>query len=311
MIQRLTGRIWLIEGGKGGRYPYAHSLYLRDGGGVLFDCGSDLQDILRLKKEAGLRVIVMTHYHEDHFHFLHTLPEVEVWATEEDAPALESFEVLLDRYGVVGSEWEPFFRKLLTEKFSYRPRRIARRIVDGERLRFGRTESTAILAPGHTPGHLCLQFPSDGVLFLADYDLTGFGPWYGDKPGSIEAFRRSAKRLAEIGSGIHVVSHEIPVHRGNIGPKMDAYLSHIDRREETLRDFLRQPHGIREIIDRRIVYGEGHPGPWFDYGEWALLSKHLEGMLARGEAAREGDRYVVQRGGHSSTLAGDTPQHDT
>jgi glyoxylase-like metal-dependent hydrolase (beta-lactamase superfamily II) len=294
MIRRLTNRLWLIEGGKGGRYPYAHSLYLRDGGGVLIDCGSDLEDILRLKKEEGLRVVVMTHYHEDHFLFLHMLPDVEVWASVEDAPALESLEVLLDRYGVAGSEWDAFFRNLLSEKFSYRPRRIARRITDGEHLRFGRTGAVAVTAPGHTPGHLCLLFPSEGVLFLADYDLTDFGPWYGDRPGNIEAFRRSAKMLAEIGAGVNVVSHENPVHHGNIGPKVAEYLSHIDRREEALRGFLRQPRSMREIIDRRIVYGEGRPGQWFDYGEWALMSKHLEGMVARGEAACEGDRYVVR-----------------
>ncbi|HZW35932.1 MAG: MBL fold metallo-hydrolase [Deltaproteobacteria bacterium] len=301
MIQRITDRIWVVEGGKGGRYPYAHSLYLRDGGGVLFDCGSDLEEILRLKKDGELRIVVMTHYHEDHYSFLHRLPDVEVWASEEDAAALESFDVLLDRYGAAGTEWEAFFRKLLSEKFSYRPRRIARRIVDGERLRFGGTEAIAVIAPGHTPGHLCPLFPSEGVLFLADYDLSGFGPWYGDRPGSIDAFRRSAIRLAEIGAGVHVVSHMTPVHRGAIAPKMAAYLSVIDRREETLRAFLREPRSKREIIDRRIVYGGGHPGPWFDYGEWSLLSKHLEGMLARGEAGREGERYFLQRGGHSST----------
>ncbi|MBI5342163.1 MAG: MBL fold metallo-hydrolase [Deltaproteobacteria bacterium] len=294
MIQRLAERIWLIEGGKGGRYPYAHSLYIRDGGGVLIDCGSDLQEILRLKKEDGLRTVVMTHYHEDHFFFLHALPDVEVWASAEDAPALESFETLLDRYGLLGSEWETFFRSLLSEKFSYRPRGIARRISDGERLTFGRTEATAVIAPGHTPGHLCLQFPADGILFLADYDLSDFGPWYGDKPGSIEEFRRSTKRLADIGAKIHVVSHDIPVHSGDIGSKAAAYLSHIDRREEALRGFLRQPRTMREIIDRRIVYGDGRPGPWFDYGEWALMTKHLEGMLARGEASRHGDRYAAR-----------------
>ncbi len=294
MIRKLTNRIWLIEGGKGGRYPYAHSLYLRDGGGVLFDCGSDLQEILRLKKEEGLGVVVMTHYHEDHFLFLSMLPGMEVWATGEDAPALESFEVLLDRYGVLETEWEPFFRKLLSDEFTYAPRRIARRISDGERLRFGRTEATAVVAPGHTPGHLCLLFPSDGILFLADYDLTDFGPWYGDKPGAIEAFRRSANRLAEIGADVNVASHETAVHRGPIGPKVAAYLSRIDRREEALRGFLRQPRSRREIIDRRIVYGEGHPGPWFDYGEWALLSKHLEGMLARGDASLEGEVYIAR-----------------
>lgn len=294
MIQRLTDRIWLLEGGKGGRYPYAHSLYVKDGGGVLVDCGSDLQDILRLKKEEGLATVVMTHYHEDHFLFLNMLPDAEVWSSEADAPALESFETLLDRYGVTGSEWEHFFRTLLSGKFSFAARKVSRRIADGERLRFGRTEAVAVVAPGHTPGHLCLHFPSEGILLLGDYDLTAFGPWYGDKPGSIDAFRRSARMLAEIGAPVNVVSHEDPVHRGDIGPKVAAYLSCIDRREDALREFLRRPRGRQEIISRRIVYGAEHTGPWFDYGEWALLAKHLEGMLARGDAARDGDRYVAE-----------------
>lgn len=294
MIQRLNDRIWIVEGGKGGRYPYAHSLYLRDGGGVLIDCGSDLEDILRLKREEGLAVVVMTHYHEDHFFFLHMVPDVEVWASEADAPALESLEVLLDRYGVAGSEWEPFFRKLLTEKFSFGPRRIARRIADGERIRFGRIEAVSVVAPGHTPGHLCFLFPSDGILFLADYDLTGFGPWYGDKPGSIGEFRRSARLLAEIGAPVNVASHETPVHRGCIRSRVEEYLSRIDRREEGLREYLRRPRTMREIIGRRIVYGQGRPGPWFDYGEWALMSKHLEGMVARGDASFDGERYAAR-----------------
>ncbi len=295
MIQRITERISLIEGGKGGRYPYAHSLYLHDGGGVLFDCGSDLQDILRLKEEEGLAVVVMTHYHEDHFFFLHMLPGVDVWASAPDAPALESFDILLDRYGVTGTEWEGFFRTLLSGKFSYAPRKVARLVADGEELRFGRTGAVAVVSPGHTPGHLCLLFPSEGVLFLADYDLTDFGPWYGDKPGSIEEFRRSAIRLAGIGAPVSVASHENAIHRGSIAGKVEAYLSRIDRREDALREFLRKPRTAREIIERRIVYGEGRQGPWFDYGEWALLSKHLEGMLARGEAVREGDRYALRR----------------
>lgn len=294
MIQRLTDRIWLIEGGKGGRYPYSHSLFIRDGGGLLVDCGSDFQDILRLRREEGLAAVLMTHYHEDHFLFLHLLPEISVWASAPDAPALASLDELLDRYGLPGTEWEPFFRTLFVDKFPFVPRRADRLIADGERLRLGRTEAVAVVAPGHTPGHLCLFFPADGILFLGDYDLTAFGPWYGDRPGGIAEFRRSARALAGIGAPLNVVSHEEPVHPGPIARRMEAYLSVIDRREEALREFLKEPRTRQEIIARRIVYGPARTGPWFDYGEWALLSKHLEGMIAAGEAVREGDRYVLR-----------------
>jgi len=293
LIRRLSDRIWLIEGEKDGRYPHSHSLYIRDGGGILVDCGSDIGAILRLKKEEVLTAILMTHYHEDHFTFLHRFPDVEVWASEGDAPALESFDVLLDWYGVSGTGEEPFFRELFADKFPYRQRTVARRVADRERIRFGKTEAVPIVAPGHTPGHLCLYFPAEEILFLADYDLTAFGPWYGDKPGGIGEFRRSARMLAGVGAKRHVVSHQDPVHEGGITAKMEAYLAVIDRREESLRKFLRRPRTREEIVTERIVYGEGRPGPWFDYGEWALMGKHLEGMVARGEAAVEGGRYAL------------------
>ena len=48
-----------------------------------------------------------------------------------------------------------------------------------------------------------------------------------------------------------------------------------------------------EIIARRLIYGPDRDGPWFDYGEWALLSKHLDGMFARGEAALRDGAYVL------------------
>ncbi|GAB4235159.1 MAG: MBL fold metallo-hydrolase [Deltaproteobacteria bacterium] len=293
MIHRLTDRIRVIEGGKGGRYPYAHSLYVADGGGFLVDAGSDPDEIDRLRAESGIAAVVMTHYHEDHFTYLSRLPDPPVWSSAADAPAFESLNTLLAWYGVLGNEWEAFYRRMFAEKFPFAPRKIARRIDDGEELRFGDTRAIAVVAPGHTPGHLCLHFPDDGILFLGDYDLTPFGPWYGDAPCGIEAFRRSCERLAGIAADRYVVSHEGPVHRGPIAETMRAYLSAIDRRERALRDFLRRPRTRKQIIARRLVYGSGHDGPWFDYGEWALLSKHLDAMIARGEAFLRDGAYVT------------------
>jgi glyoxylase-like metal-dependent hydrolase (beta-lactamase superfamily II) len=293
MIHPLTEKIWVVEGGKNGRYPYAHSLYVAGGGGFLVDAGSDPVEIERLRSGEGIGTVVMTHYHEDHITYLSRLPDAEVWSSSADAPALESLETLLAWYGMVGTEWDAFFRKLLTEKFHFQPRTIGRTIADGEELRFGKTRAVAVVAPGHTPGHLCLNFPDEGILFLADYDLTEFGPWYGDLTGDMEAFRRSALRLAGIAADRYVVSHEGPVHRGSIAEKVRAYLSVIDRREAALREYLREPRTRSEIIARRLIYGPGRDGPWFDYGEWALLSKHLEGMLARGEAEFRDSAYVL------------------
>ncbi len=287
MITRLTDRIRIVEGGKNGRYPYSHSLYIRDGGGFLVDAGSDPAEIKRLQESEEISTVVMTHYHEDHFTYLSRLPDAEVWASAADAPALESLDTLLFFQAATGTEWETPYRELLAGKFPFAPRRVARRVTDGEELLFGKTRAIAVVAPGHSPGHLCLHFPDEGILFLGDYDLTAFGPWYGDAPCGIDGFRRSARRLATIGADTFVVSHEGPVHPGPIGKKVEAYLSVIDRREEALREFLREPRTRAEIIARRLIYGPGNDWWWLDYAEWSLSAKHLEAMILRGEASCE------------------------
>ena len=63
MIRRLTEKIWVVEGGKDGRYPYAHSLYVADGGCILVDAGSDPVEIERLRTSNGIAAVVMSHYH--------------------------------------------------------------------------------------------------------------------------------------------------------------------------------------------------------------------------------------------------------
>ena len=131
----------MVEGGKGGRYPFSHSLYVADGGGFLVDAGSDPAEIDRLRQDEGIAAVVMSHYHEDHFTFLPRLPGAEVWASGPDAPAFESLETLLAWYAVLGTEWEAFYRRLLAEQLPFVPRHEARPLREGEELRFGNTDA--------------------------------------------------------------------------------------------------------------------------------------------------------------------------
>ena len=292
MITQLTDKIWIVHGLNNGRYPYSHSLYIKDGG-VLVDAGADLEEIRRLRDGEGIETVLMTHYHEDHFTWLSQVPEARVWASKDDAPAFASFEALLEHEAALGTEWEARYLKLLSEKFHFVPRGIAREIADGEELLFGKTRAVAVIAPGHSLGHLCLYFPDDKILFMADYDLTAFGPWYGDARSSLEELRNSVRRLAAIDARICVVSHEGPTHNGPIAEKAEAYLAWIDRREQALREFLRKPRSRAEIISRRLICGPGNDWWWLDYAEWSIISKHLDEMIRRGDASFEEGRYQL------------------
>jgi hydroxyacylglutathione hydrolase len=109
----------------------------------------------------------------------------------------------------------------------------------------------------------------------------------------IDDFLRSGRMLSELGAQINLVSHEEPVHRGSIRDKMEAYVSIIDRRQEKLVEYLSEPRSMEEIIAHRIVYGKNAASEWFDGGEYALMARHLERMIARGRAVVTGDLYTL------------------
>ena len=71
-----------------------------------------------------------------------------------------------------------------------------------------RSSVDVIATPGHTPGHLAFFFREASLLFAGDYDLTRFGPWYGDLFSSIEQTRASIDLLQKIPAGVVMTGHE-------------------------------------------------------------------------------------------------------
>ena len=54
--------------------------------------------------------------------------------------------------------------------------------------------------PGHTRGHSAFHVESDDVFFLADIDLSSFGPYYGDAWSDLEDFERSLVQVRARGA---------------------------------------------------------------------------------------------------------------
>jgi hypothetical protein len=67
----------------------------------------------------------------------------------------------------------------------------------------------------------------------------------------------------------------------------------IREREERLLRLLSQPRDRQEIIEAWIVYGKPRePKYFFEFGEWAIMEKHLERLIQQGRAVHEEGRYV-------------------
>jgi glyoxylase-like metal-dependent hydrolase (beta-lactamase superfamily II) len=95
--------------------------------------------------------------------------------------------------------------------------------------------------PGHTAGHCALLVEPQGVAFIGDIDLSGFGPYYGDATSSLAAFRRTLQAVYK--TCRRRCGHVAPQGRDHrpqrpSRPAAGLYARRIDERAERLLQML-------------------------------------------------------------------------
>jgi hydroxyacylglutathione hydrolase len=281
------GPVVFIPGENSGRYPNCHSLYIEGKTKVLIDPGSNRERLVALKEGPGIDQIWLSHYHEDHIIYMDLFLDTELWMSEEDAPAMEKTETIIDFYGIDDEEEGALWETFLVEGFNYKPRKVdgrfGNKVNSNGEIDLGGVKVTVIPTPGHTLGNVSFLFEELGILFIGDYDLLKFGPWYGDRDSSIEETIESVNKLRDIPSKVWIASHGKNIYYSNPGELWDSFLSVIDKRESDLLEFLGEPRTMEDIVDARIIYKkELEPKLFYDFGERALMKKHLERLMKSG-----------------------------
>lgn len=276
------GPIRFIPGPNRGKYPHCHSLFI-PGDGILIDPGSDRRKLKQLREEGRVREVWLSHWHEDHWMHLDLFDDLPLRMHPADAPPLANMDAFLDAYGISAPAFRRDFACILETQFHFRSRLPRADLTDGMTLSLDSVTVDVIHTPGHTPGHLCFFFRQPGVLFLGDYDLTPFGPWYGDRDSSIAETIASIERLRQIAARTWITGHETGVFTDPPGETWDDYLAVIGRREAALGRFLAVPRRLEEIVDQWIVYRKPRePLDFFRFAEAAIINKHLERMMRVG-----------------------------
>ena len=288
------GNIVFIPGTGGARYPHCNSLFIDDEVKAVIDPGSDQACLRDLAAGRRIDVLLDTHYHEDHTAFNHLFADAALWVHEAEAPCYRSYRTFLEFYGLAECPYRKEWDEFLIGKYHWRERAPSRALKDGDILEFGRTRAHVIHTPGHTVGHICLHFPDEGILFLADYDLTPFGPWYGDFCSGIDQTIESVNRLLAIPARVWITGHQLGIVEEGFEGLAEAYIDVINRREKKLLDALESPMNLDEIVERWIIYGrEREPRYFFDLGEREMMRKHLERLVGSGRVMKTGDRYAL------------------
>jgi hydroxyacylglutathione hydrolase len=286
MKERHFGPIWFIPGEQGGRYPFCHSVYV-EGAGLLIDPASDRERLMQLRADAGVTGVWLSHWHEDHLMHLDLFDDVPLRISTADAPPISDIDSFMDAYGMDQVDERAYWRKILVKDFHFKPRTPRSFLTEGTEQTENGPVIEVLSTPGHTPGHTAFFFPEQGVLFMGDYDLTKFGPWYGDVESSIEETIASVRQLREIPAKVWITGHETGLFEADPGELWERYLNVISIREEKLLDLLQTPRTLDDIIKACIIYGKPRePKAFFEFGERAHMEKHLEKLMREGIVTR-------------------------
>jgi glyoxylase-like metal-dependent hydrolase (beta-lactamase superfamily II) len=286
--ERTIGALTVLFGARGGKYPSGNSLLVtgRDARAVI-DPSLGLVARSAVRSAPAADLVLNSHCHEDHIAGNHLYPDVPWHLPDADLPGIRSLEALLELYGYPGAIGESW-RRALVEQFHFVPRPDALGFADGAVFELGGgVRIRALHAPGHTRGHTLFAIEPDGVLYLADIDLSSFGPYYGDAWSELGDFRRTLLRARELDARFYATFHHVGVldSRAEYLERLARFTAVIDTRESRLLAYLAEPHTLDDVVRHRFVYRSGDAVAFADAVERRSMGMHLGELLAQGRVA--------------------------
>jgi len=282
---RTFGAVTVLVGEKTGKYPDGNSLRVRGR-----DATALIDPSLSVRRRAAtlgaIDLVVQSHVHEDHVAGLSRFPAARVTAHRADCLGLRDLDGLLEIYGydaasgAVGAA----VRAWVLEQFHYAPRPDVEPYDAGAVFELGGTRIRAIHLPGHTRGHSALLIEPEGVLFLGDIDLTGFGPYYGDAWSNLDDFETSLARVRDIPARVWVSFHHAGVieARDVFLAKLERFSARIAAREAALLEHLGEPRTLAALVAHRFLYPAHAQMAFIDAAEARTITQHLARLVADG-----------------------------
>jgi glyoxylase-like metal-dependent hydrolase (beta-lactamase superfamily II) len=278
-------------GEKSGKYPDGNQVLVRGADTrVAFDTPLVAQRIGAALADTDL--VILGHVHEDHLAGLPRLPRARVMVHEADLAAAQSWAGLSRHYGYPEAVLGPL-RTHIEQQFDYRPRPDATGYASAALWELGGgVRVRAHHLPGHTAGHCALVVENEGLAFIGDIDLSGFGPYYGDATSSLADFRRSLVAVAALEARVWVTSH----HRGVITDRarflqsLATFASKLDERSDRLLAMLASgAQSLDALAAQGLLYPPGHDALWAGFAERRSIAMHLDELIADGRVRRRDD----------------------
>ncbi|MDL9946868.1 MBL fold metallo-hydrolase [Gordonia sp. ABSL11-1] len=285
------GAVTVLASMHGGAFPYGNTVVVTGPDGHLV-----VDPSLEIDHDpVGADAVMISHAHEDHIAGLQYF-DGAVYAHDADVEDVRSLEVLLEGYGLTADERAAVAADI-GDTFRLPPGfPDAGAVGDGHVFDLGDVTATVVHLPGHTAGHCGVLVEPTGFLYVADIDLTSFGPMYGDVGSSVDDYLASIARVRGIDARWYGTFHQKGVIDGaqDFRRRLADFEGVIHRREDRLLEFLDRPRTIAEIAAHRLVYRPHVELPFVDAVERRTAQLHLDRLIRHRQVADTGSRTFVR-----------------
>lgn len=268
----------------------------------MIDCGMRRDESLEMIRTAvrrlggTLRRLVVTHIHPDHYGAAGVLVQefgVELYLHRLEIPMVHprylELETLVEEVGrwlelngapaPVAEEMKNASRSLSDYVL---PGHVDVALDGAETLELGNRQLRVEWTPGHSPGHICLFDPDDGLLFAGDQILPEISPNIGlhpqSTPNPLDEFMDSIVRLEKYEPSLVLPAHGRPF--SDIEPRVQKLLQHHTRRKDQIEEIV----GGRECSAWDVALELWGPRPhhWETRGALQEALAHLQSLAVEG-----------------------------
>lgn len=212
---------------------------------------AETRDLLETEKPD---FALISHYHLDHAlwgGYALECPFTELLVPSLEENYLKDLDFFLEKTGGKGFN-SPSWKHFVKDKIRFHGFKGFSTYDRHTNLRLGMIKMAFIPVPEHSPGHMAVHFPEEGILFTSDLGVGSFGPWYGFEDCDIRHYIESIIRLKSLKPKLLLTGHNGMI-REDIDAAFDRCTDAFYIREDMLRKKLEKDFpGLRPWLQQGV-----------------------------------------------------------